>query len=154
MTGPSLQAAAPPLVARSCMALDDEDFGAFLRCCTPDFRYAVRVRSPELRKWMTWLSQSRAELEALFAALPEHLRRRGTLLRHLGPTVVDGLDALECRATTTFVVFHTGVDGRTHAWAAGPYRDRVAARDGVACLAEREVVLETRDLGAGSHVPL
>ena len=82
-------AAAAELVARAALALDDEDFTGFLAWCTADFRYEVRTWSPELRKWMTWLAQSRSELEALLAALPEHLRRRGRLLRQLGPTIVD-----------------------------------------------------------------
>lgn len=147
-------AAAPALIARACLALDEEDFGAFLACCAPDFGYTVRVHSPELRKWTTWLAQSRSELEGLYAALPEHLRRRGRLLRHLGPTIVDDLGGSECRAVTSFVVFHTDADGRTHAWAAGRYRDRVSLQGERAQLAEREVVLDTRDLGAGSHVPI
>lgn len=146
--------AVPAVVARSCLALDDEDYAAFLAHCAADFRYAIRVYSPELRKWTTWLAQSRSDLEGLFAALPEHLRRRGRLLRHLGPTVVDDLGNGECRAITSFVVFHTGTDGRTQPWAAGRYRDRLVADGARALLTEREVVLDTRDLGAGSHVPI
>jgi methanesulfonate monooxygenase small subunit len=142
------------LVARSCLALDREDFAGFLQCCTADFRYAVRVWSPELRRQMTWLAQSRTELEALFGALPEHLRRRGTLLRHLGPTIVDALGDGEWRAVTSVVVFHTDAEGRTRTWVAGRYHDRIVERAGSPLLAEREVELQTRDLGAGSHVPL
>lgn len=169
---------AAELVARTALALDDEDFTGFLALCTADFRYEVRTWSPELRKWMTWLAQSRSELEALLAALPEHLRRRGRLLRQLGPTIVDadvpepgaeragaaGAGAL--RATTSFAIFHTDPDGRTRLWVVGRYRDRIvvgAAGAGGnegpagatgARLASREVVLDTRDLGIGSHVPI
>lgn len=163
---------AAELVARAALALDDEDFAGFLALCTGDFRYEARSWSPELRKWMTWLAQSRSELEALLAALPEHLRRRGRLLRQLGPTIVDadvpepgaegagaaGAGAL--RATTSFAIFHTDPDGRTRLWVVGRYRDRIvvgAAGPGGATnarLASREVVLDTRDLGIGSHVPI
>ncbi len=153
-------AAAAELVARAALALDDEDFTGFLAWCTADFRYEVRTWSPELRKWMTWLAQSRSELEALLAALPEHLRRRGRLLRQLGPTIVDaapdGATEGTLLATTSFAIFHTDPDGRTRLWVVGRYRDRIAtgapgATD--ARLAAREVVLDTRDLGIGSHVP-
>lgn len=157
---------AAELVARAALALDDEDFKGFLALCTADFRYEVRTWSPELRKWMTWLGQSRSELEALLAALPEHLRRRGRLLRQLGPTIVDAEapgpgtgSAGTLLATTSFAIFHTDPDGRTRTLAVGRYRDRIvvgAAGPGGATgprLAAREVVLDTRDLGIGSHVP-
>ena len=159
---------AAELVARAALALDDEDFAGFLALCTGDFRYEARSWSPELRKWMTWLAQSRSELEALLAALPEHLRRRGRLLRQLGPTIVDAdvpepgaevagaAGAVALRATTSFAIFHTDPDGRTRLWVVGRYRDRivVGAAGSGARLASREVVLDTRDLGIGSHVPI
>ncbi len=162
---------AAELVARAALALDDEDFAGFLALCTSDFRYEARSWSPELRKWMTWLAQSRSELEALLAALPEHLRRRGRLLRQLGPTIIDSEPAVAGEsgngavtgallATTSFAVFHTDPEGRTRLWVVGRYRDRIipgaaagAASNGVR-LASREVVLDTRDLGIGSHVPI
>lgn len=163
-------AAAAELVARAALALDDEDFAGFLALCTGDFRYEARSWSPELRKWMTWLAQSRSELEALLAALPEHLRRRGRLLRQLGPTIVDAAADGEpegtLRATTSFAIFHTDPDGRTRLWVVGRYRDRIVVGAGGAGgnegpagatgprLAAREVVLDTRDLGIGSHVPI
>ncbi len=165
--------AAAELVARSALALDDEDFAGFLALCSADFRYEARSWSPELRKWMTWLAQSRTELEALLAALPEHLRRRGRLLRQLGPTIVDadapgpgteGADAGDTartlRATTSFAIFHTDPDGRTRLWVVGRYRDRIVVDAAAAPgkpglrLAAREAVLDTRDLGIGSHVPI
>jgi len=158
---------AAELVARAALALDDEDFTGFLALCTGDFRYEVRTWSPELRKWMTWLAQSRSELEALLGALPEHLRRRGRLLRHLGPTIVDAgapgpgaESAGTLLATTSFAIFHTDPDGRTRLWVVGRYRDRIvvgaAAAPGTPGLrlAAREAVLDTRDLGIGSHVPI
>ncbi len=152
---------AAELVARAALALDDEDFAGFLVLCSADFRYEARSWSPELRKWMTWLAQSRAELEALLAALPEHLRRRGRLLRQLGPTIVDAGDAAHTLlATTSFAIFHTDPDGRTRLWVVGRYRDRIVVDAAAAPgkpglrLAAREAVLDTRDLGIGSHVPI
>ena len=36
------------LVYKSCLALDEEDFDAYLALCGTDFRYRITARSPEL----------------------------------------------------------------------------------------------------------
>lgn len=154
MSAAGVTAAAAPLIARTALALDEEDYSQFLALCSADFRYEVRTWSPELRKWMTWLAQSRTELEALFATLPEHLRRRGRLLRQLGPTILDVPTPDGVRASTSFAIYHTDLEGRTRIWAVGRYRDRIVPSPHGARLTAREVVLDTRDLGIGSHVPL
>ena len=55
---------------------------------------------------------------------------------------------------SSLVVHHTDLDGRTQTLAVGRYNDAVVNLDGSFLLSNREVVLETRDLGIGLDVPL
>src|SRR6185503_19258879 len=70
------------LVYRSCMALDERDFKAFLDLCDPGFRYKVTVYSPEIRKEMVWLDHDRKGMETLFTNLPRHNSDHSPLVRH------------------------------------------------------------------------
>lgn len=148
------QEAVRNLVAATCLALDDEDFARFLALCEPEFSYAIRVYSPELRREMTWLEHDLAGMQALLEGVPEHLRRQGRLLRHLGASVFSESSPGRAVVDTSVVVLHTDLDGVTRTWAAGRYRDEVRAGPQGARLTTRAVHLHTRDLGTGSHVPL
>lgn len=146
--------AARELVARSCLALDEEDGDGFLALCADDFRYRIEVASPELRRTMVWLEHDGDGLRELLGSLPEHLRRSGRLLRQLGASVSLSEDPQELRLGTSFSVVHTRLDGRSVLWAAGRYRDVIGLRGDTLRLCARTVDLHTRDLGIGSHVPL
>ena len=54
------------LIYQSCLAMDDERFDEYLSLCTEDYQYKVTTYSPELRKEMVWLEQSRTDLGAMF----------------------------------------------------------------------------------------
>ena len=54
------------LVYRSCLALDEKNFKAYLDLCHQDFRYTIAAHSPEIRKDMTWLDHDKPELQLLF----------------------------------------------------------------------------------------
>ncbi len=141
------------LIGRACLALDDGDYQGFLALCAPDFGYRIRVFSPELGKEMIWLEHDRDGLTKLFAALPEHLTRPGRLTRHATVYTQDPQpDALQ--VTSVVTIYHTDMEGRTETLAVGRYLDRVAEHDGEPRLLSRDVQLETRDLGIGSHAPL
>jgi methanesulfonate monooxygenase small subunit len=60
------------LVYRTCLALDDRDFKAFLDLCDDGFRYKVTAYSPEIRKEMVWLDHDKKGMETLFTQLPRH----------------------------------------------------------------------------------
>lgn len=158
--GPSVSApgvtfeAARNLVATACLALDAEDFCGFLDCCSGDLHYVIRVQSPELRREMTWLEHDFAGMQALLEGVPEHLRRRGRLLRHLGASVLVEASVQRTVLDTSVLLLHTNLEGVTRIWAAGRYRDAVAAGPDGARLQSRVVQLHTRDLGTGSHVPI
>jgi 3-phenylpropionate/cinnamic acid dioxygenase small subunit len=140
------------LVGQAALALDAEAFDDFLAFCTDDFHYRIRVMSPELGREMIWLEQTRTELEKLFEALPEHLTRPGRLTRQVTVATIQSQPP-NWQVTSTFSVFHTDFEGRTEILAVGRYQDQVTSDAGTMRLSERDVYLDTRDLGIGSHVP-
>lgn len=143
------------LVYRSCLALDGRDFEGFLGLCHRDFRYAIRAYSPEIRREMTWLDLDRGALETLFRNLPKHNSDHAPLSRHatVYTVVVDG-PAKRAVVVTALQVFRTAPDGGlTDLFAVGKLHDDIALDDGGASLLRRTVMLDTRLLGIGSHVP-
>jgi methanesulfonate monooxygenase small subunit len=150
-----MRTAVSELVYRTCLALDANDYERYLALCTHDFRYAVKAHSPEIRRDMVWLDHDRAGMEALFRSLPRHRSDPGSLSRHATVYTVD-FDAERTRATvvTGLLVFRTAPDGGgTSLFAVGKLHDVVEVRDERALLAQRTVVLDTRELGIGTHVP-
>jgi methanesulfonate monooxygenase small subunit len=143
------------LVYRTCLALDARDFEEYLALCSPDFRYAVKAHSPEIRRDMVWLDHDRAGMEALFRTLPRHRSDPGILSRHATVYTVE-FDAEGTRANviTGLLVFRSAPDGgATALFAVGKLHDVVVLEDGKALLARRTVVLDTRELGIGTHIP-
>ena len=43
------------IILLSCNSLNDHDFEGFLNLCVKDFKYSIKVFSPELLKDMVWL---------------------------------------------------------------------------------------------------
>ena len=142
------------LIGRSCLTLYDSYFDAYLALWTPDFSYRITVWSPELRKDMTWLEHDREGLAGLFEMLPEHLQKSGRLSRHVSVYTIEPEGENRYAIVSSLVVHHTDLDGRTQTLAVGRYNDAVVNLDGSFLLSNREVVLETRDLGIGLDVPL
>jgi methanesulfonate monooxygenase small subunit len=141
------------LIGRAGLLLDDGHYEGFLALCAPDFSYRIRVWSPELARDMIWLEHDYGGLAQLFAALPEHLTRPGRLTRHVTVASIDaGPAALE--VTSVVTIHHTDLEGCTSTLAVGRYVDRIVEQDGELRLKSREVQLDTRDLGIGSHAPL
>jgi methanesulfonate monooxygenase subunit beta len=141
------------LVYRSCLALDQRDYKAFLSLCEPDFRYTVTTHSPEIRREMVWLDHDRKGMETLFANLPKHNSDHSSITRHATVYTVDGAgDAAE--AVSAVQVFRTQLDGgATELFAVGRFHDTVKLANGRPSLARRIVRLETRQLGYGHHIP-
>ncbi len=146
------------LIYRASRFLDDEEWDNFLNLCTPDFRYRVTAFSPELRKKMLWFDHDRESLKPLFDMVPQHLRRLGTLLRHVSVGTIDSIGGdgtmTMVSVVSTFQCTHTDHEGRSHLLAVGRYFDTVDVGGPAPLIKARETYLETRDLGIGSHVPL
>ena len=141
------------LVHRTCLCLDDGDWGGYLDHCAADFVYRISVYSPELRKEMVWLEQDRKGMADLFDNLANHVTRPGDFLRHPNVALVER-DGDDARVTTTLLVVYTDFDGASRIFAAGRYNDVVDISGNRPLLRTREVRLDTRDLGGGTHFPI
>lgn len=144
------------LIYRSCMALDDKDFGGYLALCDPAYHYAITAYSPEIRKEMTWLEHDHAGMKQLFGNLPKHNSDHSTLSRHATVyTVTVDADAKQARVVSALQVFRTTLDGGvTELFAVGKMLDTVNLADAESpTLLDRNVRLETRMLGFGYHIP-
>ena len=140
---------------RSCLHLDAERFDEYLALWSPEGRYRITSWSPDLRRELVLLDLAMTDFRQLLENVPNHERMAGTLSRHVtGPLVErrDGEDS--ARATSSLLVVRTDLDGVSSLYAAGKYLDDIEIAGGDARIASREVRLETRQLGTGSHVPM
>ncbi|HEX4331026.1 MAG TPA: nuclear transport factor 2 family protein [Usitatibacter sp.] len=141
------------LVYRSCLALDDQDFKAFLELCDPGFRYTVTAYSPEIRKEMTWLDHDKAGMETLFTQLPRHNSDHSPLTRHATVYTVK-VDGGEAEVVSALQVFRTTLDGgTTELYTVARLVDTVKLDGAAPRLVRRHVRMGTRELGFGTHIP-
>jgi len=141
------------LVYRSCLALDDRDFKAFLDLCDESFRYKVTAFSPEIRKDMVWLDHDKRGMETLFTNLPRHNSDHSPLTRHATVYTVKQ-QGTEAEVVSALQVFRTALDGgATELYSVARLIDTVKLDGGTPKLARRVVKIETRQLGFGSHIP-
>lgn len=143
------------VVYRSCLALDEKNFKAYLELCDSAFHYTITAHSPEIRKDMVWLDHDKAGLQLLFTNLPRHNSDHSPVTRHATVYTVD-LDAAGQQATvvSALQVFRTTLDGgATELFAVGRYIDTVKLNAGAATLLKRIVKLDTRQFGFGYHIP-
>lgn len=144
------------LVYRSCMLLDQKDFAGFLALCDPAFHYAITAFSPEIRKEMTWLAHDKAGLKLLFDNLPKHNSDHSPLTRHaIVYTVEPDAGGAHARVVSALTVYKTALDGGiTELFAVGKLLDTVKVDAERPMLVDRNVRLDTRMLGIGSHIPI
>jgi len=144
------------LIYRSCLRLDEGDFAGWLSLCASEFHYTITAYSPEIRKEMVWLDHDYEGMESLFKVLPKHNSDHSPLTRHASVYTVEFDDAAnEASVITSLAVYRTQLDGgSTELFAVGKYFDRVSFEDDVPLLKARNVRLDTRELGIGSHMPL
>ena len=126
------------LIYDSCLRLDLEDFGGFLDLCAPQFTYRITAFSPEIRKEMVWLQHDREGMQSVFENLYDHVRRLGSLHRHVTVYGIDQPDDGLFRVTSSFQVTHTDLEGRSKMFAVGRYFDLVCeTEDGPAASCAR-----------------
>ena len=141
------------LIYDSCAFLDEERFDDYIALCTVEFTYRITAYSEELRKPMEWMYQRRDDLHALLDGVETHevaiahLRRVASMIR-IGEAS-NGI--VPVRSTVT--VYHTWYDGDTRLFVVGTYKDEVTNVGDAPLLASREVVLDTRRLASGTHIP-
>lgn len=140
---------------RGCRLLDGEDYETWLGSCSADFHYAIQAYSPEIRREVLWLDQNRGGLRLLFEQLPLHERYKGTFRRALGWTdLAGGADAGTVTSESALSVYHTDVHGTSVLYCVARYRDEIHIENGCPLLRARTVLMDTRRLPFGSHVPI
>ncbi len=143
------------LIYKSCLAMDDKDFGGYLDLCDTAFHYVISAYSPEIRKNMIWLEHDREGMKSLFANLPKHNSDHSPLSRHATVYVVEEQDeGRKAKVTSALQVFKTSLDGgATELFAVGKMIDMVQMTAEGPKLLDRNIRLETRMFGFGYHIP-
>ena len=142
------------LIARSCLALDEERFTDYLDLCGDAYRYRILAYSTEIAREMTWLDANKGELKAMFEMIPQHVRMQGRMRRHVSVYTVEPILDGSMAVRSSLVVHFTNLEGETSVFAVGEFRDVVDEGASGARLRSRDVFLDTRVLGAGSHMPI
>lgn len=153
-------------IYETAMALNAQDWTAFFNACEPQgFRYRITNYSPEIRREQCWMDRDFKGLKAMIDLLPRHNSDNSPLTRHVIVYKV-GADAAsgEIHATSQVAIYRTQLDGmnshfesgRTSLFAIGRYEDRLRppAAGVRPRLIARTVVLDTRQIDIGSHLPL
>ncbi|MCO4887879.1 Methanesulfonate monooxygenase, hydroxylase subunit beta [Cupriavidus phytorum] len=143
------------LIAKTCLALDGNDYAGYLNLCHENFNYRITAYSPEIRKDMLWLEKNKRDLKDLFNLLPKQNMDRTPLTRHFSIFTVEpaGQEG-HVKVMSALQVFRTEHQGGTTSLVAvGKYLDEIQVSSDGAVLVDREVRLDTRMLGKGYHVP-
>ena len=150
---PATRIAIEELIYRSCLALDEKNFKAYLDLCDEGFHYTITAYSPEIRKDMIWLDHDKPGMQLLFTNLPKHITDLSPLTPDATVYTVDYAGA-EANVVSALQVFRTTLDGgATELFAIGRYLDSVKIDGPAPKLAKRVVKLETRQFGFGNHIP-
>ena len=152
---PATRIAIEELIYRTCLALDEKNFKAYLDLCDDDFRYTITAHSPEIRKDMIWLDHDKPGMQLLFNNLPKHISDHSPLSRHaVVYTVEPASDGTSASVVSALQVYKTTLDGgATELFAIGRYLDTVSLDVGPPRLLKRVVHLTTRQFGFGYHIP-
>jgi len=143
------------VVYRSCLALDEKNFKAYLDLCDGEFHYTITAHSPEIRKDMVWLDHDKAGMQSLFTNLPRHNSDHSPVTRHATVYTVEVDEAAQqATVVSALQVFRTSLDGgATELFAVGRYIDTVKCGGEAPKLLKRVVKLDTRQFGFGYHIP-
>lgn len=141
---------------RTCLMLDARNFKDWLDVCSAGFTYAIRAFSPEIRRDVTFLDLDLAGMTTLVKQLPRHNTDQSTFTRHMNVYFVEfEPGASACKAVSSVTIYRTELDGgTTRLFALGRYYDTLRLEPDGWRFAAREVRLETRNLGIGTHYPL
>ncbi len=142
------------LIYRSCRVLDAEEFDKYLELFAEEFDYRVSNFSREMRKEQDWLDVNRTELTNLLANVPQHSRVLGTFMRHATIYDIERNGSDNANTVTYVTIYYTTPEGATDVWAVGRYHDVIDISGDAPLIADRELKLETREIGIGTHLPM
>jgi len=138
------------------MLLDSKDFVGWLGMCAPDFTYVIRTFSREIRKEVIWLDHDYEGMASLVRQLPRHNTDLSEFTRHSTVYTVMADESGESVVVVTAVaIYRTTHDGgETKLFAVGRYTDTLVRTPDGWRFRARDLRLETRSLGIGTHYPL
>lgn len=144
------------------MALDRQDWDAWLENCDDEFQYAIRTWSPEINKDVTYLALDRKGMANLVRLLPKHNTDHSPLTRHTSLYTVEHDGNGSAKAVSSVVVYQNLLDGinshldagESRLFLVGKYNDTFKIKDNTAKFVSREVRIENRRLDKGSHWPI
>ena len=144
------------------MALDRQDWDAWLENCDDEFQYAIRTWSPEINKDVTYLALDRKGMANLVKLLPKHNTDHSPLTRHTSLYTVEHDGNGSAKAVSSVVVYQNLLDGinshldagESRLFLVGKYNDTFKIKDNTATFVSREVRIENRRLDKGSHWPI
>ena len=142
------------LIYKSCRTLDAEDFDAYLDLYAEDFEYKVTNYAREIRKEQEWMDVNRPEMKGLLANVPLHFRLLGSFMRHATVYDIERNGADTAKAVTYVTIYYTTPEGATSVWAVGRYHDVIHISGQTPLIADRNLKLETREVGIGTHLPM
>lgn len=140
---------------RACLMLDAREFKDWIDVCAEGFTYVIRAFSPEIRRDVTFLDVDLDGMTTLIKHLPRHNTDQSIFTRHMSIYTVDFESPTVCKTISSVAVYRTELDGgTTRLFAVGRYYDTLRLEPDGWRFAAREVRLETRNLGIGTHYPL
>ncbi|MGH7684681.1 MAG: aromatic-ring-hydroxylating dioxygenase subunit beta [Vulcanimicrobiaceae bacterium] len=141
---------------RICLSLDARNFKDWIDVCAEGFTYSISAWSPEIRKDVVFLDLDLDGLTTLVKHLPRHNTDQSAFTRHMNVYVIEAqTEEGLYSAISSVVIYRTELDGgTTRPFALGRYHDKVRATPEGWRFVAREVRLETRNLGIGTHYPL
>jgi methanesulfonate monooxygenase subunit beta len=141
---------------RACLMLDARNFKDWLDVCAEGFTYTIRAFSPEIRREVTFLDLDLEGITTLVKHLPRHNTDQSTFTRHMNVYTADfESGGALCRAVSSVAIYRTELDGgTTRLFALARYYDTLRLQPDGWRFVAREVRLETRNLGIGTHYPL
>jgi len=144
------------LIYTASLLLDAKDFKGWLDLCSPEFSYAIRTFSREIRKDMIWLEHDYEGMASLVRQLPRHNTDQSEFTRHTTVyTVKADPSGNSAVVVSAVAIYRTTLDGgETKLFAIGRYTDTLVQTPQGWRFRARDLRLETRSLGIGTHYPL
>ena len=141
-------------VFRSCVLLDENRYDDYLELWSPNGKYRITSWSPDLRKELVLLDLDVDAYRTLLSNIQHHQRMLGHLSRHITGQLIEENGDGRAKVTSSLLVVHTDLEGVSKLFAVGKYLDRMEDMEDSPLISAREVRLETRQLGPGSHIPI
>jgi len=140
----------------AAMLLDAKDFKGWLDMCAPEFTYAIRAFSREIRKDVVWLDHDHEGMSSLIRQLPRHNTDQSEFTRHTTVyTVRPDASGESAVVVSAVAIYRTTLDGGiTNLFAIGRYTDVLTHSADGWRFRSRDLRLDTRALGIGTHYPL